>query len=102
MPGKKSRNKGARAELEFAKLVGGAKVPLSGASGGEFSNDVLIPHQGKTIKVEVKRRASGFKTAYDWILDERENPDVVAYRADRQPWIVMMTLDKFKELTGIE
>lgn len=100
--GKASRDKGARAELEFAKLVGGIKVPLSGASGGEFSNDVQIPYKGKTIKAEVKRRAGGFKVAYDWIEDERENPDIVAYRADRKQWIVMMTLDKFKELTGIE
>lgn len=93
--GKMQRDKGARGEREFAKLVDGQKQALSGALGGEFSNDVILPNGWKA---EVKRRKSGFKTLYDWIEDTRENPDCVAIRVDRKQWIVSMTLDKFLEL----
>lgn len=96
--GKKSRDKGARGELEFAKLVGGLKMPMSGAAEG-FPNDVLLPNG---MKVEVKRRASMEKTLYSWILDEREKPDLVAFRADHQPWIVAMTLEKFQHFLAME
>ena len=96
MAGKKSRDKGARRELEFAKLIDGEKVPLSGAMGGKFSNDV----EGMGLRWEVKAKKDGFKTIYDYVLDEREKPDAVALKADRKPWLVVMTLDKFKELMG--
>lgn len=88
--GKASRNKGKRGELEFAKLIGGKRVPLSGAQDG-FENDVI----GLGMKWEVKRRKDGFKTLYKWIEDEREKPDALAIRADRKPWLVVMTLDRF-------
>jgi hypothetical protein len=94
LSGKKSRDKGARRELEFSKLIEGTKVPLSGAMGGEFSNDV----KGLGLSFEVKARATGFKTLYDWVLDEREKPDALALKVDRKPWLVVMTLDKFMEL----
>lgn len=92
MSGKKSQRKGATGEREFAKLTGGLRVPMSGAMEG-FSNDVILPNG---MKAEVKRRKEMEKTLYGWILDERENPDLVAFRADNKPWIVAMTLDKFK------
>jgi hypothetical protein len=91
----KSKRKGSAGEREFADLIGGKRVPLSGALGGEFSNDVVAPNG---MKIEVKRRAGGFVTLYDWILDEREKPDAVAFRADRMPWIVAMTVEQFKRL----
>jgi GTPase SAR1 family protein len=92
--GKKSRDKGARRELEFSKLIDGTKVPLSGAMGGEFSNDV----HGLGLQFEVKARKDGFKTIYNWLLDEREKPDALALKADRKPWLVVMTLQQFMEL----
>lgn len=70
-------------------------MPLSGALGGEFSNDVTAPNGWS---IEIKRRKDAFKTLYEWILDEREKPDAVAFRADRKPWIVAMTAEKFIEL----
>lgn len=51
---------------------------------------------------EVKAQKNGFKTIYDYVLDEREQPDAVALKADRKPWLVCMTLDKFKELMNDE
>ncbi|EOP85982.1 hypothetical protein IGM_04357 [Bacillus cereus HuB4-4] len=38
MSDRKSKQKGNRREREFAKLIGGARVPLSGAVG--YTNDV--------------------------------------------------------------
>lgn len=92
--GKKSKDKGSRREREFANLINGERVPLSGASGGTFSNDVI----GLGMEWEVKARKDGFKQLYDWLLDDREKPHALALKADRKPWLVVMTLDRFKEL----
>lgn len=97
--GKASKRKGYNGEAEFAKLTGGKRQVLSGALGGELSNDVILPNNWKA---EVKRRKSGFKTLYDWIEDEREKPDCVAIRVDRKDWIVSMKLEKFLELMNGE
>lgn len=96
--GKSQRDKGARGERELAELLGGRRIPLSGAMTG-YANDVELPNG---MKVEVKRRAKGFKQLYDWVYDEREKPDLVAIRTDRNPWIVAMPLETFKKLTGGE
>ena len=90
MSGRKSRRKGQRREREFAKLIEGRRIPLSGSQEG-FENDV----EGLGLKWEVKARKDGFKTLYKWIEDERERPDALAIRADRKPWLVVMTLDRF-------
>lgn len=97
--GKASRDKGLRGEREFAELVGGKRVPLSGAQQG-FENDVVIETPSGTLRAEVKRRKSGFATLYEWIEDERERPDIVAFRADRKPWLVSMELGTFLRLIG--
>ena len=99
MPGRTSRNKGLRGEREFAELVSGRRIPLSGAQEG-FENDVLVPTHAGELRAEVKRRKSGFTTLYGWLEDERERPDIVAFRADRKPWLVCMELDVFLKLIG--
>lgn len=93
--GKSQRDKGARREREFADLIGGRRTPLSGAVEG-YPNDV----EGMGLSWEVKARKSGFKQIYDWIEDEREQPDALAMKADRKQWLVCMTLDKFIEVMG--
>ncbi|AKM19816.1 hypothetical protein GARCT_02565 [Geobacillus sp. 12AMOR1] len=96
MSGRKSKRKGYEGERELVSLIPGAKrVPLSGSMGGEHANDVILPNGWR---VEVKRRKSGMKQLYDWL--NQSNPDVVAFRADRQEWIVSMKLEKFLELMG--
>lgn len=91
--GKSQRDKGARREREFADLTGGERVPLSGAMG-TYTNDVIA----YGLEFEVKGRKSGFKQLYDIVLEKREDPDAVALKVDRKPWLVVMELDKFKEL----
>ena len=97
--GKLSRDKGMRGEREFAELVGGRRVPLSGAQRG-FENDVVVPTSIGDLRAEVKRRKNGMNTLYSWLEDERERPDIVAFRADRKPWIVAMQLETFLKLIG--
>jgi hypothetical protein len=84
-----SKRKGQRTELEFAKLIDGKKTPLSGALGGEHSGDV----KGLGLTWECKARKDGFKQMYGWL----ENADALALKANRKPWLVVMTLDRFLE-----
>ena len=94
--GKASKDKGNRREREFARLIGGRRTPLSGAVEG-YPNDV----EGLGMKFEVKARKDGFKQIYKWLLSE-DKPDALALKADRKPWLVVMTLDRFLELMNIE
>src|SRR5690606_23185668 len=91
--GKHSRDKGVRAEREFAKLISGERVPLSGAAGGRFAGDVV----GLGLKWEVKRRADGFKELYKWL----EGKDALAVRADRREWLVVIPLERFLQMVGV-
>ena len=88
--GRSERRKGVDAEREFAKLIGGERVPLSGAAGGRYAGDVV----GLGLKWECKRRKDGFKQLYSWL----EGKDALALRADRRPWLVVMPLDRLLEL----
>jgi len=40
----------------------------------------------------------GFKTLYNWLEDEREQPDALANKADRRTWLVVMPLDTFLKM----
>ena len=71
---------------------------------GDSGEDIqLSPAARKAMRItiEVKRRKSGFKTAYGYI-DQASNhakgEPVVFYRSDRQPWIVMISIDHYMEL----
>lgn len=92
--GKASRDKGARREREIADLLGGQRIPLSGSAGGLFACDVEIPGFGK---LEVKARKDGWKTLYAWL---EGGADALALRADRQPWLIVLPLERFQELVG--
>ena len=85
---KMQRNKGYRAENEFAKLIKGKRIPLSGACDG-FKGDV----EGLSLIWEVKIRKDGFKELYKWL----EGKDALAIRANKQKWLVVIPLDKFIE-----
>ncbi len=90
--GKSQRDKGLRAEREFAKLMGGERVPLSGAAGGSFSGDV----EAQGLRFECKARADGFKQLYAWL----DGSDALALKADRRPWLIVVPLEKWRELTA--
>jgi Holliday junction resolvase len=74
MSGAKHRRKGDRAEREVVALcrahgLDAERVPLSGAAGGSFADDVIVRLSGRTLKIEVKARASGdgFATLARWL-----------------------------------
>ena len=94
MPGRRSRDKGARRERELARLLGGQRVPLSGAAGGEFSEDVVVPGLGR---VQVKARRDGWRTLYAALAG---GADALALRADRRPWLVVMPVETVLRLLG--
>lgn len=88
--GRSERRKGVEAEREFARLIGGERVPLSGAAGGRYAGDVI----GLGLRWECKRRRDGFKQLYDWL----DGADALAVRADRKPWLVVMPLETLMEI----
>ena len=93
MSGRRSRSKGARTERSIvnalkASGIAAVRVPLSGAVGGRFAGDVIVPLVGRDLCLEVKSRADGFRELYSW-LDGR---DVLIVKADRQEPLVVVRL----------
>jgi Holliday junction resolvase len=88
--GKAQREKGNRAEREFARLIGGERVPLSGAAGGSYTGDVI----GLGLKWECKVRGNGFKQLYGWL----KGKDALAIKADRKGWLAVMPIEVLLEL----
>jgi hypothetical protein len=91
--GKPSRDKGARRERELVQLHRGigvdcARVPLSGAAGGDFAGDLRISVADLAFRGESKARGdgSGFKTLERWLAGN----DVLFLRRDRcEPMVVL-------------
>ena len=88
--GKTQREKGARSERELAKILGGERVPLSGAVGGSYTGDV----KALGLTWEAKVRGDGFKQLYGWL----EGRDALAVKADCKPWLVVMPVETFLSL----
>jgi hypothetical protein len=71
---------------------------------GDTGEDIqLSPAARKKIPItiEVKRRKSGMKMAYDYIEQASKHgkgEPVVFFRADRKDWITMISIDHYMEL----
>lgn len=92
-----SRDKGQRNERLFvadAQAAGldAERIPLSGAMKGSYAGDVRV----SGYLGEVKVRADGFKTIYDWL--NHDGADFLALRADRKPWLVVVPFELFTKL----
>ena len=92
--GRMSRAKGARIERELVNRlrdegIYAERVPLSGAAGGSFSGDVVIPIDGNSkaiegvneLRAEVKARSNGegFAQLEKWKADN----DLLFLKKDR-------------------
>jgi hypothetical protein len=93
MGGRRSRDKGARAERALVRLLqdrgfAAERVPMSGSAGGRFSGDITIPLLGVDRIAEVKVRGTGFRQLYEW-LDCR---DLLIVRADRREPLAVVPL----------
>jgi Archaeal holliday junction resolvase (hjc) len=102
MSGRRSRSKGARTERSIVNALqangfAAVRVPLSGAVGGRFAGDIVLPLMGRDLCVEVKARADGFRELYSW-LNER---DVLIVKADRQEPLVILRLSLAAEIAKL-
>jgi Holliday junction resolvase len=100
MSGRPSRDKGARTERGIVHALqasgfAATRVPLSGAVGGRFAGDVVMPLMGRDLCVEVKARAEGFRELYSWL----DNRDVLIVKADRQGALVVVQLSLAAEIS---
>jgi len=99
--GRKSRDKGNRAERAIVKSLINAelaaeRIPLSGSAGGSFVGDLMVRIADRNFVVEVKARKNGFRQLYDW-LDAR---DVLILRADRAAPLVVLRMDLAVEIAS--
>jgi hypothetical protein len=93
MGGRAAKQKGSRREREFAALIGGRRVPLSGGAkqaGAEFGEDVIGPD---STRFECKARANGFSMLYRWLA----GADALALKADHKEWLIVLPLEKYLE-----
>jgi hypothetical protein len=101
----RSKEKGDRRERQIVQLLrdlglDAARVPLSGAAGGEYTGDLrFIPpcHGGEdSWRAEVKGRANGegWKTIEAWLGTN----DVLFLVRDRAEPLVVLPWDSFKYL----
>lgn len=88
--GAASRDKGARGERELVSLLPGARKVSTMYKPGE---DV----EWNGYRIEVKRRREGFKFDYRHLQDV----ELLAKRADREPWLITMRLDTLLDLLDI-
>ena len=72
-------------------------MPLSGAVGGRFAGDIILPLVGRDLCVEVKARADGFRELYRW-LNER---GLLIVKADRQEPLVVVRLSLAAEIAKL-
>jgi len=87
MPGSKSRDKGARRELEAAKALGASKISRMRQKGP----DLLYGDR----YVEVKALKDGWKLIYKWLSNDAS---LLMLKADRKPWLITMSIDEFHDL----
>ena len=96
MSGRRSRDKGARAERAIVRLLQGQGIAAEKISGMyKPGADLRVPLLAVDRAVEVKCRAAGFRQLYDW-LNER---DVLVLKADRQEALVVVRLSLAAEIS---
>ena len=85
-----SRRKGNRIERELVELhrrigIAAERVPLSGAAGGTFAGDLVLPGIGRA-EVKARGNGAGFATLDRWL----GNNDVLFLRRDRAEPLVLL------------
>ena len=101
-----SKQKGKRGELELVKMLKKLfpgpnwrrSQQYCGMDDGE--PDVVGVH---SLHIECKRVESGTKTLYKWVDQAERDAEngqipVVMHRASLQPWLVIVPLDRLKDL----
>jgi len=102
MGGRYSRNKGARFERALVHMMqdhkfAAERVPLSGAMQGSWSGDISFPFGGIDRRIEVKKRATGFKQIYQWLA----NHFALIIGADRSEPLIVLPFKRFLEIAAL-
>jgi hypothetical protein len=96
--GRRSRDKGARTEralMRFLQEHGFAAQKVSGMYVP--GPDPLVPLLGIDRRVEVKRRAAGFRQVYTWLAER----DLLIIKADRSERLVILPLRLAVEIATV-
>ena len=108
MGGRASKQKGNRGERHVVNLLRKAgmvanRLPLSGAMRGAYGGcDVTVTAFDREHRIEVKHHANGFQRLYSWLANKGKPVDLLVVRCDRAEPLVVMTLERFIELSRIK
>jgi hypothetical protein len=96
--GRSPKRNGRRVEHELVQLLCElglpcVRVPLSGAIGGVWSDDIHLELDGCTFKIEVKARRE-FRTLVGWLA----GADLLLLKADRQPQLAVLPVTLIAKL----
>jgi Holliday junction resolvase len=98
MSGRRSRDKGSRAERAIVRLLQGQGIAAEKISGTyKPGADLRVPLLAVDRAVEVKCRAAGFRQLYDWL----NGRDVLIVKVDRREPLAMVRLSLAAEITGV-
>jgi hypothetical protein len=88
MSGRRSRDKGARTERHFVRLLQAAGFAAEKCSRTGYSgHDISLPLLNRDLAVECKAR-SEFATLYRWLA----SADLLVLKADRQEPLIVVPL----------
>jgi hypothetical protein len=95
MSGRRSRDKGARAERAIVRLLQGQGIRARKVSAMYKRGEDLRVIVGDIDRsVEVKCRAAGFRQLYDWLKQR----DLLIVKADRQEPLVVLRMSLAAEI----
>jgi hypothetical protein len=93
------RQKGDRLERALVRLLAqhgiiAVRVPQSGARGGKFRGDLVLPLRGRELICEVKHHGAAFRRLYTWLVDR----DLLLLKADHRGVLVVLPLTLAAEI----
>jgi hypothetical protein len=93
------RRKGDRLERVLVRVLEqrgilSVRVPQSGAKGGRYRGDLVLPLAGRELVAEVKHHGASFRRLYAWLRER----DLLLIKADHQDVLVVLPLQLAVEI----
>jgi hypothetical protein len=91
------RRKGDRLERALVRVfeqrgIVSVRVPQSGAKGGRYRGDLMMPLCGRELVAEVKHHGASFRRLYAWLRD------LLLIKTDHQDVLVVLPLQLAVEI----